>query len=175
MAFAVGEHIVHPAHGAGKIVSIEDEELIEGFEQYYVIHFAEKRLTVCIPLDRIDDLGLRQVMGRAKSRKVLEALCSTPKSLPSDFKARRQTIETWIQTGQPMKLAQAVRDLAWRRAAIRLNKADTELYDRAHRRLLQELALSTGQSLTEAEQHIAKALAQSQSDQERTGEAAAAD
>jgi CarD family transcriptional regulator len=159
MDFEVGDHVVHPAHGAGEIVQIEEEELATGFSRYYVVSFPDKRLTVRIPLSRSEELGLREVIGSKRVTEVMQMLNDSPESLPSDFKARRQLLEKWINTGRPVKLAQAVRDLAWRRTEKRLNKADTELFERAHQRLLQEMSLALGQGIQETEARIMSALA----------------
>lgn len=176
MDFGVGEHVVHPAHGTGEIVKIEEQELATGFSQYYVVSFPDKRLTVRIPLDRSEDLGLREIIGRKRVTEVMATLKELPESLPSDFKARRQLLENWINTGRPVKLAQAVRDLSWRRTEKRLNKADTELFDRAHRRLLQEMALALGQGIQETEARIMRALSTGRDAlREEAPEAAAAD
>lgn len=44
MGYAVGQNIIHPAHGAGEVVGIENQELVEGYKKYYVVNFEEKRI-----------------------------------------------------------------------------------------------------------------------------------
>lgn len=161
MEFSVGEHIVHPAHGAGTIVGVQNQELVSGFQRYYEIRFADKRLTVRVPSRSIDELGLRSVMGSKKCEEVLSVLRSTPQALPNNFKERRRVVETLIHSGRPVKVAEALRELRWRRELKPLNKADSDLFSQASSMLVQEMALATGEEQVEVEQHISAALSES--------------
>lgn len=161
MEFSVGQHIVHPAHGAGTIVGVQEQELVEGYQRYYVIRFADKRLTVRVPQRRTTELGLRGVMGSAKCEEVFEVLSSLPKQLPSNFKERRKTVETLIHSGKPVKVAEALRELSWRRELKPLNKADSELLTQASGMLVEEMTLATGEEKSDVERQISKALDES--------------
>ncbi len=158
MLFSVGQNIVHPAHGAGTIVALQEQELVKGFRRYYVVRFADKRLTIRIPLRRTDELGVRKVMGQATCDKVLAVLRDLPHQLPSNFKERRKTVEKMIHSGRPVKIAEALRELTWRREVKRLNKADSELYSQAQDMLTQEMTLATGHDLEDVQRQINYAL-----------------
>lgn len=161
MKFSVGQHIVHPAHGAGTVVGVQEQELVEGFQQYYVIKFAQKRLTVRVPQRRTSELGLRTVMGTSKCKEVYGVLSDLPKQLPSNFKERRRAVEKLIHSGKPLKVAEALRELSWRREQKPLNKADSELLTQASGMLVEEMSLATGEDKTDVEQRISKALDES--------------
>lgn len=160
MEFAIGDHVIHPAHGPGEVVDYEEQELVGGYRRYCVIQFVDHGLVLRIPRRRLENVGLRQVMGRAACREVFERLASVPKALPADFKERRRLIETWISSGKPARLAEAVRDLAWRRVNKRLNQADSDLFEQARTRLLAELAIALGDSRADTETRIQNALEQ---------------
>lgn len=161
MEFSVGQHIVHPAHGAGTIVGVQEQELVEGYQRYYVIRFADKRLTVRVPQRRTTELGLRRVMGSAKCEEVFAVLSSLPKQLPSNFKERRKTVENLIHSGKPLMVAEALRELSWRRELKPLNKADSELLTQANGMLVEEMTLATGEEKSDVEKQISKALNES--------------
>ena len=161
MEFSVGQHIVHPAHGAGTIVGVQDQELVEGYQRYYVIRFADKRLTVRVPLLRTSELGLRSVMGTAKCQEVFSVLRSLPTQLPNNFKERRRAVEKLIHSGKPLKVAEALRDLSWRRELKPLNKADSELLTQANGMLVQEMSLATDEDRGDVEKRISEALHES--------------
>ncbi|MDX1521772.1 MAG: CarD family transcriptional regulator, partial [Anaerolineae bacterium] len=78
MEFAVGDQVVHPKHGAGEIVGVEQLELVEGFENYYVIEMEEKRLTVRVPFRKMEALNIRPVMSPSRLQKVLNTLHDAP-------------------------------------------------------------------------------------------------
>ena len=161
MEFSVGQHIVHPAHGAGTIVGVQEQELVEGYQRYYVIRFADKRLTVRVPLRRTTELGLRRVMASTKCQEVFGVLRSLPAQLPNNFKERRQAVEKLIHSGKPLKVAEALRELSWRREMKPLNKADSELLTQASGMLVQEMTLATGEERGAVEKQISEALGES--------------
>jgi len=161
MEYAVGQNIIHPAHGAGKVVDIEEQELVEGFDQYYVIHFADKRLTVRVPLSHSDDAGLRTLISPTKSKQIFKTLRQIPQKLPKDFKKRRKELEEKIFSGYPEKVAEAVRELTWRRENKNLGMADQRLLDQGRELLIQELALATEVKPGDVQNKIDEALAKS--------------
>lgn len=172
MEFSVGQHIVHPAHGAGTVVGVQEQELVEGYQRYYVVRFTDKRLTVRVPQKRIDDLGLRTVMGTSKCKEVYGVLRETPKQLPNNFKERRREVEKLIHSGKPLKVAEALRELSWRRELKPLNKADSELLVQASGMLVQEMSLATGEDKTDVEKRLSEVIDESmQANQERISEA----
>lgn len=161
MEFSVGEHIVHPAHGTGTVVGVKNQELATGYQRYYVIRFADKRLTVQVPSRKADEIGLRSVMGSNKCEEVMRVLRSLPQTLPDNFKERRSAVESLLHSGRPVKVAEALRNLSWRREMKPLNKADSDLYAQACGMLTQEMALATGDPTSEVERRIHEALDES--------------
>jgi CarD family transcriptional regulator len=158
MSFAVGQNIVHPAHGAGTIVDFQEQELVDGHEEYFVIRFDDKRLTVRVPSARVEELGLRQVMAEAKCKEVLRVLREAPKLLPTNFKERREAVDKLIHSGRPLKIAEAVRELMWRQELKRLNKADTEQFAQAKAMLIDEMSIALDQDPQEVRAAIDEAL-----------------
>ncbi|MCB0113148.1 MAG: CarD family transcriptional regulator [Caldilineaceae bacterium] len=158
MQFAVGENVVHPSHGAGQIIDIEKQELVSGFHQYYVIEFAGKRLTIRVPERRVKDLGMRNVMSQKRYETVLNTLRSLPGQLPKNFKERRQVVAEMINSGVPKRIAEAVRDLTWRRRAAHLTKADSEQLSEGRERLIAEMSLARECEMAEARLEIDEAL-----------------
>ena len=74
MTFEIDDYIVHPKHGVGEIIGIIDEELVEGFDQYFTITIYGQDLTVNVPVVKMDELGLRHTMSEQKLQKVLAVL-----------------------------------------------------------------------------------------------------
>lgn len=141
MGFAVGEQIMHTAHGPGTVVGIQDRELMEGFHGYYEIYFAEKQLSLSIPFDKADD-WLRPVMAHSVYGDILALLRRKPSILPKDYRERRAVLESWIRSGAPLQLAQAVRELNWLRTVKPLTEVDRELMERARQRLVAEIVIA---------------------------------
>lgn len=160
MEFAIGQNIVHPAHGAGEIVDIEEMELVSGFNKYYVIEFIGKRLVMRVPTQRVEELGMREVMSKKRFQRVLKVLRDIEGKLPKNFKERRRMVADLINSGLPAKIAEAVRELTWRRKAAHLTKSDMELLSEGRERLIAEIALAIDTDLSEARQRIDDVLSE---------------
>lgn len=159
MDYAIGQTIVHPAHGAGKIINVEKIKLDDRPQEYYVLRFADKQLTVRVPFKRANIVGLRQIMTKEKVKQVLSTLRKEPQLLPKDHKKRQKKLEALIFSGYPVKIAEAVRELTWRRRSKKnLGLEDQRLLDHGRNLLVQEVALAMKNEDHEAEQVIDTAL-----------------
>lgn len=158
MEFSIGDQIIHPAYGVGQIVDMEDLELVEGFEHYYVIEILDQGVTVRIPIRKMEDLGVRPVMSKAKLAQILETLSSMPRQLSEDFKTRQARVQEKLKTGRPLKIAEVVRDLSWRKRQAHLTKADANLLAQGQALLVTEMALVNNTEPNEAQETIDAAL-----------------
>lgn len=160
MEYAIGQNIIHPAHGPGEVVGFERQEVKGDEQRYCVIRFVDKRLTIRIPLLRCEEVGLRTTMSHEKIRQVMATLRELPQQLPKDFKQRHKQIESLVYSGVPVKIAEAVRELTWRRSHNKyLGLADQRLLREGKELLVQEMALVTEQDTSEIETDIEAALA----------------
>ena len=158
MGFMIGQSVIHPAHGAGKIVGIQEEELVKGYQSYYVIEFARNRLTVHVPVRRVDDIGVRPIMSAGRISGVMAILESLPIDLPDEFRLRRAAVDKQIHSGYPKQIAAAVRDLTWRNAVKYLTEADKEALSEARMLLITETALALDQENEQTEESVDAAL-----------------
>ena len=159
MEFAVGDKVVHPHHGPGQVTGLEHREFLDGKKRYYVIEIPAMELTVRVPRRKVDHVGVRPAMSRAKVARVLETLRSEPDLLPKDHKERQESVWEKIRTSRPIPTAEAVRDLAWRSHSAHLTKKDAELLKRGQDFLAAEMALVSDSEVSEATARIESALA----------------
>jgi CarD family transcriptional regulator len=158
MELSVGDKVVYPRHGVGRITAMESLDLVEGFERYYVIEIPDKGLTVRVPVRKMEELGLRPVMSRVKLARVMKALRDTPHLLSEDYKKRQAGVRERLETGAPMRIAEVVRDLTWHERRAHLTRADSDLLARGREVLSAEMALVTGTEVAYAKQMIDAAL-----------------
>jgi CarD family transcriptional regulator len=143
MDYAIGQTLVHPAHGPGKIIKVEKIKLDDRPQEYYVLRFADKQLTVRVPFKRAEIVGLRKIMTKEKVKQVLSTLRAEPQTLPKDHKKRQKLLEGLIYSGLPVKIAEAVRELTWRRRNKKhLGIEDQRLLDHGRNLLIQEVGLA---------------------------------
>jgi CarD family transcriptional regulator len=157
--FAVGDKVMYPHRGAGKIVGVENLELVEGYVDYYVIEIPRDRLTLRVPFGKATDLGLRPVMTKTKMNKILRILRSEPRELPLDYKERQQQIEIMLRTCSSSEIAEAVRDLTWHEERAHLTKRDNDLLSQGRDLLASEMAMATDVDALEVQQTIDATLA----------------
>jgi CarD family transcriptional regulator len=154
MEFTVGDKVMHPNFGAGKITGETHRELVQGFEHYFVIEVIRTRATAYVPIRKMDELGVRSVMSRDKMVQVLETLRGEPSVLENDYKPRQANIEEKLETRRPIPIAEAIRDLSWHEKEHRLTKRDGDLLAKGVELLATEMALMAEAEIADAQQMI---------------------
>jgi CarD family transcriptional regulator len=160
--FDVGETVVHPEYGAGKIREIRELSSLGNKEkEYYSIQLiGDPDTTVMVPLDKEDQIGLREPIPEEELRSVWRVLRAPPGDLPSNYKKRCSIVEAKLQEGGLEQIAEVVRDLAARRETERrLTVQGKRLYQQGLQRLVSEIAGAEGSDYATAEAEIAEALA----------------
>ena len=154
MQYSVGDMVVHPLHGPGKITNIAHKEFLDGKKRYYVINIPVQDLTLYVPRRNVDEVGIRPAVKRAKLALVLDTLQSEPRELPDDYKERQELVEVKLRTGLILKLAEVVRDLTWHRHRAHLTKRDTDLFEQGRERLAAEMALVMSTEISDVHETI---------------------
>jgi CarD family transcriptional regulator len=154
MQFSVGDKVVHPHHGPGRVVSVERRELMDGPKRYYVIEIPGQGLTVYIPAGKADGAGVRLAMSQSRLPRLLSMLRARPRLLPEDYKERQEQISAQLKTGRVMQLARVVRDLTWHRKIAHLTKTDTDYLKQGRKLLAAEMALVSGDAISDASKLI---------------------
>lgn len=154
MQFTVGDKVVHPHHGPGRITAIERKQFLDEAKRYYVIEIPTQDLTVYVPRRQVDNIGIRPAMSQTRLARVMATLRSRPATLPEDYKERQEIVWEKLKTSQPIPVAEVVRDLAWRERHAHLTKKDAEYLQRAQEFLAAEMALLSGSEISEASQTI---------------------
>jgi RNA polymerase-interacting CarD/CdnL/TRCF family regulator len=159
--FHVGETVVHPGYGAGKIREIRELSSLGKEKEYYSIQLiGDPDTTVMVPLGKEDQIGLREPIPEEELRSVWHVLRATPRELPSNYKKRCTIVETKLRDGALERIAEVVRDLAARRETEqRLTVQGKRLYEQGMQRLVSEIAGAEGSDYATAEAEIAEALA----------------
>ena len=150
MQFSVGDKVVHPHHGPGRIAGVERRELLDGPKRYYVIEIPGKRLTVHLPVGRADEVGVRLAMSQSRFPRVLSMLRSRPRLLAENYKERQEQVSAQLKTGRVMKLARVVRDLTWHRERAHLTRKDNDYLKQGRQLLAAEMALVSGDDVSDA-------------------------
>jgi CarD family transcriptional regulator len=142
MSFNVGDTVVYPHHGAARIECIETR-LVKGAErQYLVLKVAQGDLTVRVPADNVDLVGVRDVVSQDGLERVFSVLRSPYVEEPTNWSRRYKANLEKLASGDVIKVAEVVRDL-WRRERERgLSAGEKRMLAKARQVLVSEVALA---------------------------------
>jgi CarD family transcriptional regulator len=156
--FDIGDKVVHPTYGAGLVMSIEKQDLLEQYHRYYVIDLAVDDRTLMIPVSKAEEIGLRSISQGVALSQMWHTLGAEAETLPDDYKRRQERIQEKLKTGDAIKVAEVIRDLSALKREDHLTSFDTKLLDRAQQFLACEVALVEGVQVSEAERMISEIM-----------------
>jgi len=152
MEFAIGDQVIDPRYGVGEITGTEQLELVDGFTNYYVIEIPGKTIAVRVPVRKMEEVGVRPVMSKNKVTRILEVLGTVPGRLSNNYKTRQARLQEKLKTGRPLKLAEAIRDMAWRKHRSHLTKSESGMFSDSLELLATEVALVRNMDIIQAQE-----------------------
>ena len=159
MVFKVGETVVYPHHGAALIEAIETRVIKGEEKKYLVLKVAQGDLTVRVPADNAEIVGVRDVVGQEGLDRVFEVLRAPHTEEPTNWSRRYKANLEKLASGDVNKVAEVVRDL-WRREKDRgLSAGEKRMLAKARQILVSELALAEGTDEDKAEVLLDEVLA----------------
>lgn len=159
MVFEVGETVVYPHHGAAMIEEIKMRK-IKGEEKMYLkLKVAQGDLTIEVPAENVDLVGVRDVVGQEGLDHVFDVLRAEFTEEPTNWSRRYKANLEKLASGDVIKVAEVVRDL-WRRENDRgLSAGEKRMLSKARQVLISELALAKDLDETKAEVLLDEVLA----------------
>ncbi|RZI46008.1 CarD family transcriptional regulator [Rickettsiales endosymbiont of Peranema trichophorum] len=156
--FHVGDPVVYPSHGVGKIMA-EETQTIAGTEmKMYVISFAKDKMILRVPQSRAIKTGLRHVRSTTEFQVVLDILSSKPRGIKGMWSKRAQEYENKINSGDVQLIAEVLRDLYKSVGVADRSYSETVIYESALDRLSQEYGVTMGLTKEEAREQILTTL-----------------
>ena len=142
MLFEVGETVVYPHHGAATIIEVKNRT-VRGEEKLYLkLNVTQGDLTIEVPAENVDLVGVRDVIGQEGLDKVFEVLRAPFTEEPTNWSRRYKANLEKLASGDVIKVSEVVRDL-WRRDQDRgLSAGEKRMLAKARQILISELALA---------------------------------
>ncbi|MCH8091037.1 MAG: CarD family transcriptional regulator [Proteobacteria bacterium] len=138
--FSAGDFVVYPTHGVGKIVGIEEQE-ISGHElELFVIKFETEKMTLRVPIEKAKVSGLRRLSSRQQMELALSTLRGRSRVNRAMWSRRAQEYAAKINSGNPISIAEVVRDLHRNAGQPDQSYSERQIYESALERLVRELA-----------------------------------
>jgi CarD family transcriptional regulator len=140
MDFKTDDFVVYPTHGVGKILGTETQE-IAGMElDLLVINFEHDRMTLRIPVSKAQNSGLRRLSSRKQMDVALNKLKGRARVRRTMWSRRAQEYEAKINSGDPVSIAEVIRDLRRNSSQADQSYSERQMYQAALDRLAREFA-----------------------------------
>ena len=138
--FNIGEVVVYPKHGVGEIISIQTMEISSIKTKFYVVKMEQAKLTIRVPLDKQEEVGLRKISSKKIIEEVFNTLSLKPKVRRIMWSRRAQEYEAKIFSGDPVKIGEVVRDLFRKNSQPEQSYSERQMFQIALERLAREVA-----------------------------------
>jgi CarD family transcriptional regulator len=154
LKYKEGQEVVYPLHGVGKVRSIEERPFRGKNLLYYIIYIDVSDMTVMVPVNKADQLGIRAIVNVRESNKALKLISEDYEPVPTDWKLRYQMNLDLLKSGSVMDIATVVRTLYHRSKIKELPILERKLFDSALRLLRDEISFSLRKEKEQVEQLI---------------------
>lgn len=138
--FKMNEHVVYPAHGVGKIIGIEEQEIAGMSLELFVITFEKEKLTLRVPTGKLEAVGMRKLAEENTVSKAMETLKGRARVKRTMWSRRAQEYVAKINSGDLVSIAEVVRDLYRSEAQPEQSYSERQLYEDALDRMAREIA-----------------------------------
>ena len=138
--FKIGEVVVYPKHGVGEITSIENMEIAGIKTKFYIVKMEQAKLIIRVPLEKQDEVGLRKISSKKIIDEVFNVLKLKPKIRRIMWSRRAQEYDAKIFSGDPIKIAEVVRDLFRKNSQPEQSYSERQMFQVALERLAREVA-----------------------------------
>lgn len=139
--FNIGDKVVYPMHGAGVIESIEEREILGERRKYYIMKMPIGDMKVMIPLDQMEDIGIRKVIDPEEVENVLEVLSSDLTKMHQNWNHRYRANMDMLKSGDIYEIAEVVRNLTLMDKEKGLSTGERKMLSNARQILISEIVL----------------------------------
>ena len=111
LSFVVGDYVVYPKHGVGRVVEVQSSEIAGTQLELYVLRFEKERMTLRVPTNKAEGVGMRKLSSQATLTEALTTLKGKPRIKRTMWSRRAQEYEAKINSGDLVSIAEVTRDL----------------------------------------------------------------
>ena len=159
--FKTNEWIVYPAHGVGRIVGIEEQEIAGMSLELFVITFEKDKMTLRVPTGKSSSVGMRKLADEGVVKRAMETLKGRARIKRTMWSRRAQEYEAKINSGDLVAIAEVVRDLYRSESQPEQSYSERQLYEAALDRMAREIAAVEKLDERGAVQRITEVLSKS--------------
>jgi CarD family transcriptional regulator, regulator of rRNA transcription len=152
----VGDLMVYPAHGVGRIMAFENLEIMGMTADFCVIQILDNEMTIRVPMSNMETVGIRNIIDETQVDQVFKILKQKKRRANKQTWNRRQRDYTEkIKTGSAFEIAEVLRDLYSLKNKKELSFGERKMLDTAQSLLVKELSIAKSANEAEIEKMIA--------------------
>jgi CarD family transcriptional regulator len=159
LSFDVGDYVVYPKHGVGRVIELQKQEIAGMQLELYVLRFEKEKMTLRVPTNKAESVGMRKLSSDKTMQEALTTLKGKPKVKRTMWSRRAQEYEAKINSGNLIQIAEVVRDLHRAGDQPDQSYSERQLYESALDRMARELAAVENIKHAEAVEKLSKSLA----------------
>jgi len=139
--FKIGDKVSHPSFGVGDVENIEEKRVLGQKEKYYILKLMVNEMTLMVPVNKAEEIGLRYIIDSETVPEVLNVLRhKIDDEMEGNYKQRIRSQTEMVDSGDILKVAQVVKNYTHRDTAEKLSSTERGLYERARKILVGEIS-----------------------------------
>ncbi|WKY47580.1 CarD family transcriptional regulator [Eubacteriaceae bacterium ES3] len=139
--YKIGDKIVYPMHGAGIIEAIEEREIFDEINTYYIMQIVSEGLQILIPVDKVDEIGVRTVVEKDAISEMLESMNAPMDEMEKNWNRRYRDHLEHLKTGDIFEVAKVVKNLILLDRKKGLSTGEKKMLNSARNFLVSEMIL----------------------------------
>ncbi|NCO24379.1 MAG: CarD family transcriptional regulator [Candidatus Infernicultor aquiphilus] len=140
--FKIGDKVSHPAFGVGNVKNIEEKKVLGKKEKYYILKLMVNEMTLMVPVNKAEEIGLRYIIDPKTVPEVLNVLSGKmDDEMDGNYKQRIKSQTEMVDSGDILKVAQVVKNYIHRDSREKLSSTEKGLYERANKILEGEISV----------------------------------
>lgn len=151
--YKVGDTVFYPMHGAGKIKEIKDIEILDQKETYYIISMPGD-VTIKVPTEKAEDLGLRNIIAEDEALNILDDFKDSSTDMNEKWSERYQENKEKLKTGDINEISNIYKSLSLRNRRKNLSTSEKKMLNNTRQVFFTELSASLDKPLDEVENEI---------------------
>ena len=147
LTFNAGEYVVYPTHGVGKVADVTKQNIAGSELELLVVNFDKDKMTLRIPTSKIQNVGLRKISDDKTMNEAFATLKGKAKIRKIMWSRRAQEYENKINSGNPVAIAEVIRDLYRNENLAEQSYSERQIYEQAVNRLASEVSIYSNCSM----------------------------
>ena len=139
LLFEVGDYVVYPKHGVGRVIELQRSEIAGMQLELYVLRFEKEKMTLRVPTNKAEGVGMRKLSSDKTLKEALQVLTTKPKVKRTMWSRRAQEYEAKINSGDLVSIAEVTRDLFRADDQPEQSYSERQIFGAASSRLAREL------------------------------------